>query len=144
MRGVDECLLIKLPARSENLAVVRHAVSNVARQHGMADSRVADLQIVVTEACSNVVVHAYGDRQDRKKAPLEVEASCETTEFGIVVRDSGMGFRSTSAEPESLRLGLALISTLVSSFNVCERREGGTEVSVRLPLVSSGRPDLPG
>lgn len=136
MHGIGKCLFIKLPARSENLAVVRHAVGNVARQHGMTDEGVADLQIVVTEACSNVVVHAYGDRP---KGSLEVEAGREATEFGVVVRDYGSGFRAPAiAETESLRLGLALISTLSSSFDVSEHREGGTEVSVRLPFLASG------
>jgi anti-sigma regulatory factor (Ser/Thr protein kinase) len=138
MQGAGECLFIKLPARSENLAVVRHAVGNVARQHGMTDAGIADLQIVVTEACSNVVVHAYG-YGDRPEGPLEVEAACEAAEFGVVVRDYGSGFRAPAlVEQESLRLGLALISTLSSSFDVSERQGGGTEVSVRLPFLASG------
>jgi anti-sigma regulatory factor (Ser/Thr protein kinase) len=136
MQGGDECLFIKLPARSENLAVVRHAVGNVARQFGMTDEGVADLQIVVTEACSNVVIHAYGDRP---QGSLEVEAECEAAEFGVVVRDYGSGFRAPAlAETDSLRLGLALISTLSSSFDVSEHQDGGTEVSVRLPFLASG------
>lgn len=133
MQGADDCLFIKLPARSENLAVVRHAVGNVAQQYGMAAAGVADLQTAVTEACSNVVVHAYGDWQ---MGPLEVEVSCEANEFGVVVRDYGTGFRvPVLPERGSLRLGLALISTLASSFDVCEREGGGTEVSLRLPLL---------
>ncbi len=136
MLGTADCLFIKLPARAENLAVVRHAVGNVARQHGMTEPGIADLQIVVTEACSNVVVHAYCNRPE---GPFEVEASCEADEFGVVVRDFGAGFRSPAVgETESLRLGLALISTLSSSFTVAERDGGGTELSVRLPLLASG------
>jgi serine/threonine-protein kinase RsbW len=136
MRGGDDCLFIKLPARSENLAVVRHAVGNVAQQYGMGEPGVADLQTVVTEACSNVVVHAYRDLQI---GPLEVEVTCEANDFGVVVRDCGTGFRSPAlTERGGLRLGLALISTLASSFDVCERDGGGTEVSMRLPLL-----DLP-
>jgi anti-sigma regulatory factor (Ser/Thr protein kinase) len=136
MQGGDECLFIKLPARSENLAVVRQAVGNVARQHGMTAAGVADLQIVVTEACSNVVVHAYCDRP---KGALEVEAGREAAEFGVVIRDYGSGFQAPApVETESLRLGLALISTLSSSFDVSEHQGGGTEVSVRLPFLAAG------
>jgi serine/threonine-protein kinase RsbW len=133
MRGAESCLFIKLPARSENLAVVRHAVGNVAQQYGMGETGVSDLQTVVTEACSNVVVHAYRDLQ---MGPLEVEVTCEADEFGVAVRDCGTGFHSPALPRRGgLRLGLALISTLSSSFDVCEREGGGTEVNLRLPLL---------
>ncbi len=126
-------LFIRLPARAENLSVVRHAVGNVARQHGMTDAGIADLEIVVTEACSNVVVHAY---RDRPRGPIEIEADCGASEFGVVVRDYGSGFRaSASAEQEGLRLGLALISTIASRFVAAERDGGGTELSLGLPLL---------
>lgn len=132
MSGPDDCLFIKLPARPENLAVVRHAVGNVARQLGMAEPCVADLQLVVTEACSNVVVHAYPDGPG---GPLEVEASREADELDLVVRDHGTGFgSSTVPSNEGLRLGMALISTLSNSVDVFERLGGGTEVCVRLPF----------
>ena len=52
-------LLITLPARSENVAVVRHAVAGLAERLGMEEPGVGDLKTVVTEACMNVVVHAY-------------------------------------------------------------------------------------
>ena len=112
MQEQDADLFIKLPARSENLSVVRHAVGNVARQYGMRDEGIADLQIIVTEACSNVVLHAYCDQP---RGALEVEANCEASDFGVAVRDYGTGFRAAVApEAESLRLGLALISTCQS------------------------------
>jgi anti-sigma regulatory factor (Ser/Thr protein kinase) len=134
MSGSDDCLFIKLPARAENLAVVRHAIGNVARQLGMVEPGVADLQLVVTEACSNVVVHAYPDGSG---GPLEVEASREADELDLVVRDQGTGFGApTIPKNEGLRLGMALISTLSNSVDVFERRGGGTEVCVRLPLTT--------
>jgi anti-sigma regulatory factor (Ser/Thr protein kinase) len=133
MQGADDCLFIKLPARSENLAVVRHAVGNVAQQYGMAEPGVADLQLAVSEACSNVVIHAYRDLQ---MGPLEVEVTCEADEFGVAVRDCGTGFHSPALpRKDGLRLGLALISTLTSSFEVSEREGGGTEVNLSLPLL---------
>ena len=137
MQEQEADLFIKLPARSENLAVIRHAVGNVARQHGMGADGIADLQIVVTEACSNVVVHAYCDRPS---GPLEVEASCEASDFGVAVRDCGRGFRTAAQETEGLRLGLALISTIAPNFDVAERQEGGIEVNMRLPLPHSSDP----
>ena len=51
-------LQIRLPAKAENVAVVRHALSGLAEQIGMDEAGLADLKTVVTEACTNVVVHA--------------------------------------------------------------------------------------
>jgi len=131
MQEQDADLFIKLPARSENLSVVAVAFEKIARQNGMGADGIADLQIVVTEACSNVVIHAYCDRP---MGPLEVEASCEASDFGVAVRDYGRGFRAATTETEGLRLGLALISTIAPSFDVAERQGGGVEVNMRLPF----------
>ena len=54
-------LQMTLPARAENVAVVRHALAGLAEQIGMDEAGLADLKTVVTEACMNVVVHAYSD-----------------------------------------------------------------------------------
>ena len=48
-----------LPARAENVPLVRHALAGLAEELGMGPGEVADLKTVVTEACTNVVVHAY-------------------------------------------------------------------------------------
>ena len=64
-------LQMSLPARAENVAVVRHALAGLAERIGMDEASQADLKTVVTEACMNVVVHAYPEGED---GLLEVEA----------------------------------------------------------------------
>src|SRR6476619_3345066 len=68
--GRTKGLEIALPARAENVAVVRHALAGLAEEIGMDAAGVADLKTVVTEACMNVVVHAY----EGEPGPLNVEA----------------------------------------------------------------------
>ena len=58
-------LQITIPADAESVSIVRHAVSGLAEQAGMEPERVADLKTVLTEACMNVVVHAYPDDPGR-------------------------------------------------------------------------------
>src|SRR4029077_1553387 len=65
-------LQMSLPARAENVAVVRHALAGLAERLGMDEPSLADLKTVVTEACMNVVVHAYPEGED---GLLEVEAA---------------------------------------------------------------------
>src|SRR5215217_3177511 len=67
-------LQMSLPARAENVAVVRHALAGLAERMGMDEGSLADLKTVVTEACMNVVLHAYAGAEP---GPLEIEAEGE-------------------------------------------------------------------
>src|SRR4051795_1160835 len=84
-RGLE----MSLPARAENVAVVRHALAGLAEEIGMDAPGVADLKTVVTEACMNVVVHAY----EGEPGPLNIEAKPGEDGLTVTVRDSGIGIR---------------------------------------------------
>jgi len=125
-------LYMRLPAMAENVAVVRHALAGLAEQIGMDETGVADLKTVVTEACMNVVVHAY-PRDD--PGLLEVEAEQELEGLTVVVRDYGMGIRPRpDVERPSLRIGLTLIAALSQSFEIKGGVDRGTEIRMHLPL----------
>ena len=127
---------MSLPARAENVAVVRHALAGLAERIGMDDAGVADLKTVVTEACMNVVVHAYPEGQP---GPLEIEAAPDLDGLTVVIRDYGLGIRPRSAEGDhrpSLRIGLTLIAALSSSFEIKGGVDRGTEIRMHLPLVA--------
>lgn len=134
-------LYMRLPARAENVAVVRHALAGLAEQIGMDETGVADLKTVVTEACMNVVVHAYPGGF----GPLMVEAEPDTEGLTVTVSDSGSGI-SPQAESEraSLKLGLSLIAALSSNFSISGGLDRGTEVMMRLPLQERGGADSDG
>jgi serine/threonine-protein kinase RsbW len=128
-------LAISLPARAENVAVVRHALAGLAEQVGMDEPGIGDLKTVVTEACMNVVVHAYGG----EPGPLNVEAIPAPDGLEVIVRDSGSGIRPRAdVEQPSLRLGLSLIAALSSSFSISGGLNRGTEIRMRLPLHGGG------
>lgn len=128
-------LEMSLPARAENVAVVRHALAGLAEEIGMDDPGIADLKTVVTEACMNVVVHAY----EGEPGPLHIGAEPATDGLTVTVRDSGVGIRPRpEAEPSSLRLGLSLIAALSSSFSFSGGLDRGTEVEMHMPLQGGG------
>jgi anti-sigma regulatory factor (Ser/Thr protein kinase) len=128
-------LQIKLPAKAENVAVVRHALAGLAEQIGMDEAGVADLKTVVTEACMNVVVHAYPDGS----GPLTIEADPDSEGLTVTVRDSGSGISpQADSHRASLKLGLSLIAALSSSFSISGGLNRGTEVMMRLPLSGGG------
>src|SRR6476620_8908740 len=129
-----------LPAQAGNVAVVRHALAGLADRIGMDEPGIADLKTVVTEACMNVVVHAYPADEP---GPLEVEATQELDGLTVVVRDFGMGIRPRpDIERPSLRIGLTLIAALSKSFATKGGVDRGTEIRMHLPLqAAEGEPE---
>ena len=113
----DRELHLVLPARAENVIVVRQAVAGLGEALGIPAQRVDDLKTVVTEACNNVVLHAYDEAEE---GPLEVTAAAGEDEIAIEVRDRGGGFQPSSSVGDelSLGLGLPLIAALSDSFEI--------------------------
>lgn len=125
-----------LPARAENVALVRHALSGLAEVLGMQPEEIADLKTVVTEACTNVVTHAYGEDAP---GPLLVSARPDDGCMLVTVRDFGRGIRPLAdVERRSLRLGLPLIAALTAGFEIKAGPDGGTIVNMRMPFSSNG------
>jgi anti-sigma regulatory factor (Ser/Thr protein kinase) len=132
-------LQMSLPARAENVAVVRHAIAGLAERIGMDEAATADLKTVVTEACMNVVVHAYPEGE---VGLLQIEAVPDLGGLTVSVRDFGHGISPRpGVDRPSLRIGLALIAALSSSFEIRGGSERGTEIRMHVPLLSEPIPD---
>ncbi len=130
--ATEDALRLSLDAEAENIGVVRAAVADLARDHGMGEPTLGDLKTVLSEACSNVVRHAYPG----VSGTFEVEAFPADKALAVVVRDFGTGMRARVSDDESsMRLGLGLISMLSSRFEIVGGR-GGTEIRVQLPLTA--------
>jgi len=64
---------------------------------------------------------------------MEVEASFDGKEVTVVVRDRGLGMGSSHMhKPWSLRLGLVLIGSLASSYEVSSEPGRGTALTMRI------------
>jgi serine/threonine-protein kinase RsbW len=119
-------VLLTMPALPEGVGVVRQALAGMADALDFEASVLADMKMAVTEACSNVVVHAY----DSDAGLLEVEMSATEEGLTIVVRDHGSGIqpRPAQSEPPALGLGLPLIAALSDTFELRGSAGRGTEV----------------
>lgn len=138
---VEARVEFSLPARAENVPLVRHALAGLAEELGMGPGEVADLKTVVTEACTNVVIHAY---EPGEVGPLTVSAVPEGDAIVVTVKDFGQGIRPLAdVERRSLRLGLPLIAALSRGFEIEASAGGGTTVRMRMPLSSNGGPPRP-
>jgi serine/threonine-protein kinase RsbW len=126
---------LRVPARPENVALVRQALAGVADGLGVDPAVLADMKTAVTEACNNVVLHAYPDTE----GVLEVEVGAHG-EGGVVVlvRDYGAGMipRSVDADEPSRGFGIPLIAALSKSFEI--RGGAGQGIGVRMIFSSNG------
>jgi serine/threonine-protein kinase RsbW len=125
-------LRLTLPATAENVMVVRQAVAGLGEALGLQGSRIADLKTVVTEACNNVVLHAYDDAP----GPMRVTAEPGQGELEIKIADEGHGFRPRANEGDpSLGLGLPLIAALSDSFEISGGAGHGSSTTIRFSYV---------
>jgi anti-sigma regulatory factor (Ser/Thr protein kinase) len=118
-------VVLTMPARAEGVGVVRQALTGVADALDFDATILADMKMAVTEACTNVVVHAYDD-----DGLLEVEMLTAEDGLTIVVRDHGAGIqpRPARAGANALGLGLPLIAALSDAFELRGSAGVGTEV----------------
>jgi serine/threonine-protein kinase RsbW len=117
---------LTLPARPENVAVVRHVLGAFAESIRLPDELIEDLRLAVTEACTNVVRHAYPDGD-----PGAVEISIEPREerVRIVVADAGRGI-GTSSDTSGPGLGLPLIAAIADTVDLQSVPDGGSRVAM--------------
>jgi len=130
-------LRITLPARAENIAVIRQAITGVAAELGVEADLIDDIKTAVSEAATNVVVHAYPDGRGGR---LEVSAMASGRELEIAVRDRGVGIqpRPLAGEVPSLRVGLALIGALANRVEIRGELDKGTDVRIGFDLDRDG------
>jgi anti-sigma regulatory factor (Ser/Thr protein kinase) len=127
--SVTPDLELVLPARPENVAVVRHALGGFGDAYDIPDQALADIKLAVTEACTNVVVHAYPDGD----GPLGVSAWMADERLTVVVHDEGRGMLPRPDSP-GLGLGLPLIATLAESLELGTGSDERTEVRMTFLL----------
>jgi len=132
--AVEPDVRLRLPALPENVPLVRQALAGLADELGIDQARASDMKIALTEACTNAVMHAYGDQV----GPLEVVMETSDNRLQLAVRDRGHGMRPLPSESEGppLGFGLALIASLSDEFGIVGGRHG-TEVRIAFFLDSS-------
>lgn len=130
---------LSMPALPANVALVRQALAGLTDELGVEPARAADMKIALTEACTNVVVHAYGD----EPGPLEVTMTVEHGRLVLGVRDRGSGLHPLPGREEGtpLGFGLALIASLSDELGLVGGRHG-TEVRIAFALADGSAPPL--
>jgi anti-sigma regulatory factor (Ser/Thr protein kinase) len=106
------------------MTLVRATLSALAEASGLDGELIDDLKTAVSEACNNVVLHAYpGD-----VGPLILSVISGSGGVNVTVEDRGTGIRHVAASDERMGVGLAVISALADRAEFQSGRGGGTLV----------------
>lgn len=126
---------LTLSNQPDNVVLVREALSGMAETVGVDEIDLNDIRTAVTEACNNVVLHAY----DGEEGPLQIEVFLEPRTVEVVVRDHGSGIKPhiRSEEEAALGIGLSIIQALAPRVEFRDVPGGGTEVRMEFATSSA-------
>jgi serine/threonine-protein kinase RsbW len=117
---------LTLPARPENVAVVRHVLGAFAEALRLPDPVIEDMRLAVTEACTNVVRHAYADGEP---GPVEILIRPVGDTLQVIVSDRGRGI-GPSGDTAGPGLGLPLIAALAHELEIAPAGEAGSRLQM--------------
>jgi serine/threonine-protein kinase RsbW len=103
-------------------------LTGVADQLGFDAELLHNLRAVVSEACNNVVLHAYDGEPGPLAVGLEIAPEGAPDEVEAIVRDWGGGIRYLAPSEDHMHVGLAVISALADRAQFLSAPDRGTEV----------------
>jgi serine/threonine-protein kinase RsbW len=121
---VPSTIRLELESRPSCVTLVRGMLTGLGETLALDPELLDDLKTAVSEACNNVVIHAYPDAP----GPLVVELEVGRNELLATVRDRGGGIKQISAAEDRMGVGLAVISALADRAEFQSLPEGGTAV----------------
>ncbi len=119
-------LELELPAVPQSAAQARRAVAGML---GGLDVDLWPVRLVVSEAVTNVVLHAYRDREPGR---LRLQATLADRLLTVVVTDDGIGMAPRADSP-GVGVGLVVIRRLAE--DVAVETDRGTRMRIRLRLA---------
>ena len=123
-----------LPRDRASVPVVRHLLRSSMDRLGVQEECLSDIELAVTEACTNVLQHSTGHEE------YEVAVEVNDRMAEIRVTDAGEGFDSDGVAPtvedtaESGR-GIQLMKALVDRVQFVSRPAAGTIVRLEKELA---------
>jgi serine/threonine-protein kinase RsbW len=128
-------LALTLPRDEQTVPVARHIVRNAMDQVGVDETCVYDVELALSEACTNVLLHSGPGDQYVVRLDLQ-------DRLGMIrVIDVGHGFDSARLQaedplPQDERgRGLGLMQAMVDRVDLTLRSEAGTIVTLEKVLT---------
>ena len=115
---------LELTSRPEAARLVRSMSTAAGEVLGFEPELLSDVNTAVSEACNNIIQHAYG----HQPGPFSVEFALTPDGLEVEIRDYGKGIRESAPDSDGLKVGLALMSAVADRAEFIRAPEGGTEV----------------
>lgn len=139
-------MALEFDSRSQNEGFVRVAVAAFATQLNPTLEEVADLKTAVSEAVTNVVIHAYRE----KTGKVRIECSVREKEMTVIVIDYGVGIENiekameplytTRPELDRSGMGFAFMEAFMDELEVESQPGQGTTVRMKKKFGIGQRP----
>jgi serine/threonine-protein kinase RsbW len=116
---------LQLDSSPETLTLVRGVLGGWAEGLNLDPELLDDIKTAVSEACNNVVMHAYGGGS----GPLCVCLYVESDTIEVLVRDQGSGIPVLTPSDDRLQgVGIPIMRALAGQTAFRPLADGGTEV----------------
>ena len=120
----------RVPATADQVPHLRHAVLRLLDDHFPdADGTRQDVALAVTEACTNIVLHAYPTHPGE----ITLSAATDADALLVEVHDDGVGIATPSRHP-GLGMGISLMHRLADTHITTHH---GTTVQLRFARLAA-------
>lgn len=125
---------LDLESRAQTLTIVRGMLGGLAEQLAVDPELLDDLKTAISEACNNVVLHAYGD----EPGPMRVRMYMDDRQIRVEVEDDGIGVEPDVVD-RAEGIGLSVMRALTSEMDVHVGPQGGTLVRMWFATERAGK-----
>lgn len=122
-----------IESRVEEIARAREWLSERARVEGFEDKDVNNIGLAMSEACANVIKHAYGEQPGN---PIKLRLAIDTSRLILSICDQGEKYDPDSYTPPDLSkpqdggYGVFLIRNLMDEVHYDSSSERGTSLTL--------------
>ena len=132
-------LKMTLPKIPDIELVALEGLDRLARHLGIAEEKIGEARIIVTEAVVNALEHS-----GENNPSVRLEFTMTTNDLSIFVRDYGKGFEPASVEDPDIKVkldsknkrgwGLNLMKSMSDDFRI-ESGKSGTKITIKKLLL---------
>lgn len=136
--------IVYCPVEKFLLSILRRFVSQVVEEMGFEENDRLKIEMAVDEACSNIVLHAYGEQVTNRQQGIELKLSMEPDALTIRIQDRGKGGQpeefqgaasieeyQQSERDEYRGLGILIMKDFMDEIHFSTKPEAGALVIMR-------------
>ncbi len=123
----SERLSLRLPVHPSSVGIGRRAAAQFAEEVALDDATQWCVRVAVSEAITNVVLHAHPATEDALTPHFVLLAEAGSAGCTVTVSDDGVGLQARSDSP-GVGLGLGLIARSCDEIALDAGPRGGTSV----------------